>query len=117
MDVAFSTGKSAVVGYAQVEPDGSTPNINSGIAVERLSIGVYRITLSGDLEQFDPECIFDFQPQAPVTITQIFNRVEVISKAVREVTFIRLIPGDALLVDVAFDVFVFRMLQPPFEEA
>jgi len=117
MDVAFSTGKSAIVGYTQVEPDGSTPNINSGLTVQRMSTGVYRVTLPGDLEQADDECIFDFQPQAPVTITQVFNRVEVISKAVREVTFARLILGDAALVDVAFDVFVFRMLQPPFEEA
>lgn len=44
-----------VVGYARVQRDGSTPNINSGLTITRLAIGEYQIVYPGDPTNQEPQ--------------------------------------------------------------
>lgn len=41
----------AVVAYAKVNADGTSPNCNSGVTTERLGTGIYRITVPASLAQ------------------------------------------------------------------
>jgi hypothetical protein len=45
---AFSTANTALFAYALVEPDGTSPDLNSGVTTSRIDVGVYEIVLPGD---------------------------------------------------------------------
>ena len=47
----FSSANLAVVAYASVHADGSSPDTNSGIKTSLVSPGIYEITLPGDPSQ------------------------------------------------------------------
>ena len=44
---AFSTANLAVVAYALVKSDGTSPEMNSGVTTTKLGTGAYEITLPG----------------------------------------------------------------------
>ena len=44
----FSTANLALVAYASVKANGSSPDLNSGIKIVNVLTGVYEITLPGD---------------------------------------------------------------------
>lgn len=44
-----------IIGYARVQRDGSTPNINSGLGISRLSPGTYQIVYPGDPTNQEPQ--------------------------------------------------------------
>lgn len=84
LSTAFSgSANLGLLGYALVLSDGTAPSLNSGLAVERLSTGVYQITLPSGLGEPAASCLILAQPLGGIPITttveHVSDRVKIVS--------------------------------------
>lgn len=88
LETAFSSPNLGLIAYARVLSDGTAPDLNSGVAVERLSTGVYQITLPDGMGEPAESCLTLVQPfgtfATTTAVEHVSDRVKVISTNIRE---------------------------------
>ncbi len=103
----------AVVGYAQVRADASTPDCNSGLTITKTGTGSYSLQLppvgsdTQTLQQDNSRILISAIP-----IDSIPGSLRVINSAPNVRTIVFTDP-DGGLADAAFHLIVFRTLVPP----
>jgi hypothetical protein len=62
----FDTAGIAVVAYAEVLTDGTSPNTNSGVTTARIGTGQYTVTLGANQQQSSARDLIFVTPKNPV---------------------------------------------------
>lgn len=87
LETAFSSPNLGLIAYARVLSDGTAPILNSGVAIERLSTGVYQITLPDGMGEPAQSCLTLAQPFGGVPVTaaveHVSDRVKIITTSNR----------------------------------
>jgi hypothetical protein len=110
----FWTAKLALVAFAIVKPDGSSPDVNSGVLTRRISTGVYEVTLPDHLGMTTPPphemdfvspALNSYEPSGFFRCVALQNPDGSRSSQVRQVSF-HDASGDAR--DVSFNIVIYR---------
>jgi hypothetical protein len=108
----FDTAGIAIVAYAEVLADGTSPNMNSGVTTGRTSAGLYTVTLPANLGQSDARMQAIVTPKGTITGVPVSHSVDDSDPFIKQVAIYKGSPL-ATLADSAFNVLIIRTITPP----
>lgn len=110
MGLKYASAPLVPAAYAFVTASGTIPpeNANSGISAERVSTGMYRVTLPEDEAQPTGTTLLFVTPRADRIALATFVIIKSITDRVVEITIDRHIITDVVFQDCPFDFMLFR---------
>jgi len=110
MNSLFDSAGLAIVAYAEVLADGTSPNTNSGVATTKTGTGRYTVTLPADKAQTNARDLIFVQPLGVANNTPVTSRVDdTTSTTVKGIE----ICNGTTAADSAFTVLILRTIIPP----
>lgn len=109
MNSLFDSAGLAIVAYAEVLADGTSPNTNSGVGTSKTGTGRYVVILPADKTQNASRDLIFVQPLGVANAAAITSRVDDSSASVKGIE----ICSAATNIDSAFSVLILRTIVPP----
>lgn len=109
MNSLFDSAGLAIVAYAEVLADGTSPNTNSGITTTKTATGRYQLTLPADKAQASARDLIFVQPLGVANNTPVTSRVDDSSSTVKGVETC----NGSSAADSAFSVLILRTIITP----
>jgi hypothetical protein len=109
MNSLFDSAGLAIVAYAEVLADGTSPNTNSGVGTTKTGTGRYAILLPADKTQAASRDLIFVQALGVPNATPVTSKVEDTTPGVK---YIEMTNGSTNA-DSAFSVLILRTIVPP----
>jgi hypothetical protein len=112
MNALFDSAGLAIVAYAEVLSDGTSPTTNSGVTTTKLGTGQYRVTLPSGKQQDNARDLVFVTPKAsPLTSSPLSHAVDDNDPANKDVAIYGGSPL-ATFADASFSVLILRTIIP-----
>ncbi len=112
MQTLYDLAGLAVVAYAEVLADGTSPNVNSGVATARTAAGQYTVTLPAGKLQSGVRDLMFVTPKGTITSTPFSHKVDDSDPAIKRVAIYGGQPL-ATFADSDFSVLIVRSIVTP----
>lgn len=109
--MTFDSVGAAIQAYAEVLADGTSPNMNSGVATARVSAGLYTVTLPAGHGLSDARMQAIVTPKGTITGVPVSCSVDDSDPFVKQIAIYKGSPL-ATLADGAFNVLIVSTVKP-----
>lgn len=109
MNSLFDSAGLAIVAYAEVLADGTSPNTNSGVGTTKTATGRYAVILPSDKTQNGARDLIFVQALGVASTVPVTSRVDDTSASVKTIEMC----NGTTTADSAFSVLILRTIVPP----